>query len=495
MVVWTTARGLVEGLLRTGPMILGRSVPPSATVDSPQLALTRCFDTAPLLERGHHQDGPRPMGSIRRLNCRPSRVIWWLVLILILAVVIVSDVPSNPEHVNDLVAGRGDSDGDGISDRTEAHGWRTQSGRYFITDPDRPDTDGDGLFDGEEAGPLGVNVNRGGEVYVGRSDPTRIDTDGDLLDDATELESSFDAWAKDTDGDLLDDLAELEFGSDPLARNTDGDHLDDAAEQRVGGDPNIYDLTRKEAAHAFGVGFGAGDWEWGAEHGGRLNDQQLNSWQYLAGSVCRGFIPGSDLTDVVAELAEGRWSAAVISMVALVPMLGDGAKVTDAALAWAKKGGSATQAAISFIASNPLLTSEAKADITLRIVRLNPAKARLIQDAAVRGSPAPAALPLSRPISKDPLQNARKDKMVADLQALGYKDIRVNQQQVNVHGVRVGINRPDVQATAPDGTRRYWEFDTQSSGRGPAHRARTLSNDDGAVECLLTERDGYQECT
>jgi hypothetical protein len=55
--------------------------------------------------------------------------------------------------------------------------------------------------------------------------------------------------------------------------------------------------------------------------------------------------------------------------------------------------------------------------------------------------------------------------IVRELQAKGYADIRVNQQQVDSSGVRVGINRPDVQATAPDGTRQYWELDSDSSHR------------------------------
>jgi hypothetical protein len=66
------------------------------------------------------------------------------------------------------------------------------------------------------------------------------------------------------------------------------------------------------------------------------------------------------------------------------------------------------------------------------------------------------------------------------------KDVRVNQEQVNANMVRVGRNRPDLQFTL-FGIRFYAEYDTPTSPRGPAHRARTLANDqDGAT--LLIER-------
>ena len=155
---------------------------------------------------------------------------------------------------------------------------------------------------------------------------------------------------------------------------------------------------------------------------------------------------------------------------------------------------------MAFVTRNPALSNGAKADLTRKIVRLNPAKARLPQDAAVRGTQPPASLPLYRPIARDATQNALKDKKIAELQGIaelqeqGYTDIRVNQQQVNANGERVGTNRPDIQATAPDGTRHNWEYDTKSSDRGPAHQTRILSNDHRADVCLLDEADGYKKC-
>jgi hypothetical protein len=87
-----------------------------------------------------------------------------------------------------------------------------------------------------------------------------------------------------------------------------------------------------------------------------------------------------------------------------------------------------------------------------------------------------------------------EDAIVDDLVDQGFTDIRVNQQQVNSAGVVVGINRPDIQATAPDGTRHYWELDTASSARGPIHAFRIQSNDDASVVCLLSQASAYLTC-
>ena len=59
----------------------------------------------------------------------------------------------------------------------------------------------------------------------------------------------------------------------------------------------------------------------------------------------------------------------------------------------------------------------------------------------------------------------------------GGKDFRVNQQQVDADGNRVGINRPDLQYTDANGQRNYVEYDTPSSNRGPGHADRIQAND------------------
>lgn len=102
---------------------------------------------------------------------------------------------------------------------------------------------------------------------------------------------------------------------------------------------------------------------------------------------------------------------------------------------------------------------------------------RLPQDVNVNPE-APAPLPTTRPIGKSPTQNAAAQAQVREWQAKGYEDIRVDQQQVNAAGERVGVNRPDLQGTNPvTGQREYVEYETSQSDRGPGHEARTLAND------------------
>ncbi|AZZ55026.1 hypothetical protein C7V51_03330 [Rathayibacter iranicus] len=97
--------------------------------------------------------------------------------------------------------------------------------------------------------------------------------------------------------------------------------------------------------------------------------------------------------------------------------------------------------------------------------------------------------PLGRPVGKNANQNAEVWNLVSRLQRDDrIKDIRVNQQQVNADGERVGINRPDVQYTDADGVRRYIEWDTTASGRGPDHAARLRANDpDGVIELRIVD--------
>jgi hypothetical protein len=75
---------------------------------------------------------------------------------------------------------------------------------------------------------------------------------------------------------------------------------------------------------------------------------------------------------------------------------------------------------------------------------------------------------------------------IGGLRRKGASDFRVNQQQVDINGVRVGTNRPDLQYTL-NGRRYYEEFDIPSSTRGPAHELRILSNDPNSTVNLFTE--------
>ena len=100
---------------------------------------------------------------------------------------------------------------------------------------------------------------------------------------------------------------------------------------------------------------------------------------------------------------------------------------------------------------------------------------RLPQDVNVNPR-APAPLSTARSIGSSPTQNAQAQADIAAARAQGATDIRVNQQQVNVRGERVGINRPDVQYTL-GGKRQYIEYETSRSTRGPGHEMRLRAND------------------
>ncbi|MEU4602974.1 RHS repeat-associated core domain-containing protein [Kribbella sp. NPDC023972] len=109
---------------------------------------------------------------------------------------------------------------------------------------------------------------------------------------------------------------------------------------------------------------------------------------------------------------------------------------------------------------------------------------RVARDVSVNPKP-PAALPLRRPIGTSPTQNAQLQNDIQALRARGATDFRVNQQQVNINGERVGVNRPDLQYTL-NGRRHYAEYDTPASNRGGPHKARIIANDPTAKVHLYT---------
>jgi hypothetical protein len=111
------------------------------------------------------------------------------------------------------------------------------------------------------------------------------------------------------------------------------------------------------------------------------------------------------------------------------------------------------------------------------------APVRLAQDRAI-SSIAPSVLSLTRPIGLSATQNAAMQADIASLQAAGATEFRVNQQQVNAAGNRVGINRPDLQYSDANGNRVYIEYDTPSSTRGPGHKTRILANDPAGTVIL-----------
>ena len=77
-------------------------------------------------------------------------------------------------------------------------------------------------------------------------------------------------------------------------------------------------------------------------------------------------------------------------------------------------------------------------------------------------------------------QNAQAQADAEAARAQGATDIRMNQQQVNADGTRVGINRPDLQYTL-NGKRYHIEYESSNPGAGPAHEARSSANDPNVI--------------
>lgn len=109
---------------------------------------------------------------------------------------------------------------------------------------------------------------------------------------------------------------------------------------------------------------------------------------------------------------------------------------------------------------------------------------RLPQDVAVNPT-VPRPRLKNRPIGPSPIQNAQVQADIEYLENMGARNIRVNQQQITVRNrQRVGVNRPDLQFDY-NGRRYHVEYDTPTSGRGPSHHARAISNDPNAEIILL----------
>jgi len=248
--------------------------------------------------------------------------------------------------------GSPDTDADGLSDKAEKDGWRTQLGTVYKTDPAAVDSDGDGLSDGEEAGAL--TTSQWGTGYYGVSDPTKRDTDSDGLDDLAETPMGTSLWSADTDFDKVSDKQEYDFDSDPTQRNIDGDSYDDSEEYAKKLHPLEYDLTEDESSGAFYGGFIWGDWVSGARHGGGLNDAQIQSFQYLGGQFASGVAVIGDVRDFIKGVLSLDLGGAALSAAGLIPVVGDGAKIGKGVAKFASRGANAEKAAYRYIYELPV---------------------------------------------------------------------------------------------------------------------------------------------
>ena len=124
--------------------------------------------------------------------------------------------------------------------------------------------------------------------------------------------------------------------------------------------------------------------------------------------------------------------------------------------------------------------AEAAAEESAAESAASESSARLPQDENVNPE-APDPLPTDRPNAGGggAAHNAAVDARASAAESEGATDVRVNQQQVDANGNRVGTNRPDLQYTK-NGQRYYEEWDT-SQARSDAHAARIKANDPSAI--------------
>lgn len=346
----------------------------------------------PLIKIADSGDSQPEPGSVRP---RRRRFVAGLVGLLVLTLVIVGiAVKLRPADVGNVIdkvpSAMLDTDHDGLSDREETLGWRTQDGSSHRTDPRQRDNDEDGLTDGEEAGP--ASRNEAGEViYAGRSDPTLADTDddglgdgvetgelgkatsrskpylvsnplaadsdGDRIGDGDEYFLDMNPLLSDTDDDGLLDPVELRFGSDPTLANPDDDHYADKQEYARKSNPLSYDLTGNEKVAASKGGLEYGDCDKCALNAG-LRIEQVESVEYLTGHFVSGVAGYGDLRDFALNIWEQKFLAAGIAALGLLPFIGDSTKAITILAKFAKRGDRAEQAVETVTEKLPLSESD-----------------------------------------------------------------------------------------------------------------------------------------
>jgi len=279
-----------------------------------------------------------------------------------------------------------DTDGDGLTDGFELR-W---GGAHLL--PASADTDGDGTADGAEdldgdgrtslqeqtrgtdplladtrADTLATAPRRGTKPTVkvlavalpgavrsqpSEATPDAFDTDGDGLDDVAELANGTPPDVADWDGDGLTDYQELEHLTDPDVADTDGDGFSDFYEVTHLGDgldPLAPDerLSPQQWARDYAQALALGD----------TCDTALSGWKpckatvpFFLGQLSGGtasFIPVvgwvvgafADVRDAVGSAVKGEWAGAGLSVLGVLPVVGDVGKLVGRVVEFTKRHG------------------------------------------------------------------------------------------------------------------------------------------------------------
>ncbi len=200
-----------------------------------------------------------------------------------------------------------DTDNDGLPDHVEQEGFLDDRGVLHRTNVSSQDTDNDGLLDNEEVQYVAISGYNSGS-YKMISYPDEEDSDGDTL------------W----------DEEEYYLGTKPLLVDSDGDGLNDDIDPN----PLTFDapLAGPDVLQVVGIILkGAVLGDVGDESGWLhfLVGEDADSPFYVLGVILGGFIPISDLRDLLQSIVNLDALGSLLNAIGFIPLVGDGAKIVS----------------------------------------------------------------------------------------------------------------------------------------------------------------------
>ncbi|MER7457485.1 hypothetical protein [Micromonospora sp. NPDC126480] len=406
--------------------------------------------------------------------------------------------PNTPDSDQGSIAdGAEDVDNDGLTNLQE---------QDLGTSPTNPDTDGDGLNDGAElargTNPLVADQLRApplpGEAPPIETNPTLTDVDGDGLADIFEEEHGSDPANPDSDGDGLSDGAEVDqYLINPIAADTDGDGLRDDYELAhivdQGLDPAIPDerVSKWTYVSDFLLGLFAGDFA------------PRDSMAWLSGYLCSGglsLIPVvgwvlggiADIRDTIAGVIHGDWVGAGLSIIGLVPYVGDAVAIPGKAAKFVLRYLHRLDPVIRFVARYDKIPDSVKRE-TIRLILLgNYGKltdAGLSEAAIIRlAKGARTSLPRLADALSDPLHRAGAAAPWLPGATAGENWFASFLRSEGKFGARP----PDTVTETPLGKRHPDYIEERPDGLDVAHEVKTgmpnYSREDTLKQC---RKDGY----
>ncbi len=199
-----------------------------------------------------------------------------------------------------------DTDNDGLPDHVEQEGFLDEHGARHFTNASSQDTDEDGLLDNEEVQYVAISGYNSGS-YKLFSYPDVEDSDGDTL------------W----------DDEEYYLGTKPLMVDSDGDGLNDDI------DPNPLTFDAPEVGpdglQVIGIILKGAIYGDMGDEGGFLHflvGEDSDSPFYVVGAILGGFIPLSDIRDLLQSLGNLDILGSILNAIGFVPGVGDAAKIS-----------------------------------------------------------------------------------------------------------------------------------------------------------------------